>query len=81
MGNILSKHTKKNNSNKVNLDYYDLRQIVQTYGSDSTQIKQTGVDLNNYIDSYPNFKIWAKTRDIDEKLEEVTHKKEDELTE
>jgi len=77
MGNILSKRTRK--YKKVNIDSYDTKQITQSYGSDLKPIREIGVNLNNYIDSYPNFKIWAKTKDISESVEKSVHRKEDEL--
>ena len=77
MANISSKRTRK--SKKRNFDSYDLKQVVQSYGSDLRPMREVGVDLNNYIDSYPNFKIWVKTKDINENIEKVTHKAEDEL--
>ncbi|KYH30628.1 hypothetical protein CLTEP_25430 [Clostridium tepidiprofundi DSM 19306] len=77
MGNTLSKRTRKDK--KVNFDSYDMKQIAQSYGSDLRPIREIGVNLNNYIDCYPNFKIWAKTKDISESVEESGHRKEDEL--
>ncbi|WBW97958.1 hypothetical protein [Oceanirhabdus sp. W0125-5] len=73
---------QKKNRQKKNPDYYDLKLLSQSYGSDGMVIRNVGEDMDNYIDSPPDFEAWiTPTVDLEYQLKRKNDIKEEKLLE
>jgi hypothetical protein len=78
VANITSKLKKK--GKKTYFDDFELKQISQAYGSDGFRIKDRGVNVENYIDSYPDFKTWiVPTVELEEEIKQTRQEVEEKL--
>jgi len=80
MGDIQSKQRK--NRKKKNPDYYELKLLAQSYGSDGMVVRNVGENMDNYIDSPPDFQAWiTPTVDVEFQLRRNNEIKEEKLLE
>ena len=80
MGDTQSKQRK--NRKIKNPDYYELRLLSQSYGSDGMVVRNIGENMDNYIDSPPDFETWiTPTVDVELQLRKNNEIKEEKLLE
>ncbi len=80
MENTQSKQKKDRKKKKP--DYYDLKLLSQSYGSDGMVVRNIGENLDNYIDSPPDFEAWiTPTIDVELQLRRNNEIKEEKLIE